>query len=33
MLEDLEENVDRTDMDLSTAMKKLRKFVRETEGK
>jgi len=33
MLGDLEENVDRTDMNLSTAMKELRKFVRETEGK
>lgn len=31
MLGDLEENVDRTDMNLSAAMKKLRKFVRETE--
>lgn len=32
MLGDLEENVDRTDMKLNSAMKRLRKFVRETEG-
>jgi hypothetical protein len=32
MLEDLDHNVDRTDTKLSDAMRRMRKFVRETEG-
>jgi t-SNARE complex subunit (syntaxin) len=31
MLDDLERNVDRTDSKLADAMKKMRKFMRETE--
>jgi len=31
MLDDLDRNVDRTDSKLSDAMRKMRKFVRETE--
>ncbi|KIJ61831.1 hypothetical protein HYDPIDRAFT_183042 [Hydnomerulius pinastri MD-312] len=31
MLDDLEQNVDRTDTKLSSAMRKMRKFVRDTE--
>ncbi|KAG1876835.1 t-SNARE [Suillus tomentosus] len=33
MLDDLEANVDRTDSKLSSAMRKMKKFVRDTEGK
>lgn len=32
MLHDLEGNVDRTDGKLSSAMKKMQKFIRDTEG-
>jgi len=32
MLEDLDRNVDRTDSKLSDAMRRMRKFVRDTEG-
>ena len=32
MLDDLDRNVDRTDSKLSDAMRKMRKFVRDTEG-
>lgn len=32
MLEDLDRNVDRTDSKLSDAVRRMRKFVRETEG-
>jgi hypothetical protein len=32
MLDDLDRGVDRTDSKLSDAMRKMRKFVRETEG-
>lgn len=32
MLDDVERNVDRTDSKLNSAMRKLRKFVRDTEG-
>ncbi|KAG1816902.1 t-SNARE [Suillus variegatus] len=33
MLDDLESNVDRTDFKLSSAMRRMKKFVRDTEGK
>ncbi len=33
MLEDLDRGVDRTDSKLSDAMRRMRKFVREIEGK
>lgn len=33
MLDDLEANVDRTDSKLSNAMRRMKKFVRDTEGK
>lgn len=33
MLGDLEANVDQTDSKLSNAMRRLKKFVRDTEGK
>ena len=32
MLGDLEQNVDRTDSKLGDAMRRMRKFVRQTEG-
>jgi hypothetical protein len=32
MLGDLDRNVDRTDSKLSDAMRRMRKFIRETEG-
>ena len=32
MLDDLDRGVDRTDTKLSDAMRRMRKFVRETEG-
>ena len=32
MLDDLDRGVDRTDSKLSDAMRRMRKFVRETEG-
>ena len=32
MLDDLDHGVDRTDSKLSDAMRRMRKFVRETEG-
>jgi hypothetical protein len=32
MLEDLDHGVDRTDSKLSDAVRRMRKFVRETEG-
>lgn len=32
MLDDLEQNVDRTDTKLNKAMKKLQKFIQDTEG-
>ena len=32
MLDDLDRGVDRTDSKLSDAVRKMRKFVRETEG-
>jgi hypothetical protein len=32
MLEDLDRNVDRTDSKLSDAVRRMRKFVRDTEG-
>lgn len=33
MLDDLEQGVDRTDTKLNDAMRKMRKFIRDTEGK
>ena len=33
MLEDLERGVDHSDAKLTTAMRKMRKFIRQTEGK
>lgn len=33
MLDDLERNVDRTDSKLSDAMRRMKKFIRQTEGK
>ena len=33
MLDDLEANVDRTDSKLSDAMRRMKKFARDTEGK
>ena len=32
MLEDLEQGVDKADTKLNSAMKKMRKFIRDTEG-
>ena len=32
MLDDLDQSVDRTDSKLSDAVRKMRKFIRETEG-
>ena len=32
MLDDLERNVDRTDSKLSDAMRRMKKFIRQTEG-
>jgi hypothetical protein len=32
MLQDLDRNVDRTDSKLSDAVRRMRKFVRDTEG-
>ena len=32
MLDDLERNVDHTDSKLDSAMRKMKKFIRETEG-
>lgn len=33
MLHDLESNVDQTDSKLNSALKKMQKFIRDTEGK
>jgi len=33
MLDDLEANVDQTDSKLSNAMRRMKKFVRDTEGR
>lgn len=32
MLDDLERNVDRSDSKLDSAMRKMKKFIRDTEG-
>lgn len=32
MLDDVERNVDRTDSKLNSAMRKMKKFIRDTEG-